>query len=130
MVISIAPWVQFHDAQQEMLKFESSPSILMTRVARSMKPRTNPPLFLRCVGIDVVRLHDPHQVHCVVWGNVVGYAYRSAARIVCAASRPLASAASTVPISRPVYSASPAKNTAPPSSFRSANCACRVLGVA
>ena len=63
-------------------------------------------------------------------GNVVGYAYRPAARIVCAVSRPLASAASTVPISRPAYSASPEKNTAPPSGFRSADCASRVLGVA
>ena len=64
-------------------------------------------------------------------GNVVaGYAYRPAARIVWAVSRPLASAASTVPISRPAYSASPEKNTVPPSGFRSADCASRVLGVA
>jgi len=54
----------------------------------------------------------------------------SAARIACAVFVPLASAASTVPISRPAYSASPEKNTAPGSNFRSAVCASRVLGVA
>jgi hypothetical protein len=37
--------------------------------------------------------------------------------------------ASTVPIYRPAYSASPEKNTAPPSGFRSADCASRFLGV-
>jgi hypothetical protein len=56
--------------------------------------------------------------------------YCPAARIARAVSFPFTSAASTVPISRPVYSASPAKNTAPPLIFRSAACACRVLGVA
>jgi hypothetical protein len=56
--------------------------------------------------------------------------YCPAARIACAVSFPLASAASTVPISRLAYSASPEKNTAPPFSFRSAACAWCVLGVA
>jgi len=54
--------------------------------------------------------------------------YCPAARIACAVCVPLASAASTVPISRPAYSASPEKNTDPASNFRSAICACRVLG--
>src|SRR5215469_11285319 len=56
--------------------------------------------------------------------------YYPEARIACAVSVPFASAASTVPISRPAYSASPEKNTAPASDLRSADCASRVLGVA
>jgi len=56
--------------------------------------------------------------------------YCPAVRIACAVCVPLASAASTVPISRPAYNASPEKNTVPASNFRSAVCASRVLGVA
>jgi hypothetical protein len=59
-----------------------------------------------------------------------GRAYDPAARIARAVSFPFTSAASTVPISRPAYNASPEKNMAPPLIFRSAACACRVLGVA
>src|SRR5262249_28349133 len=56
--------------------------------------------------------------------------YCPADRIACAVCVPLASAASTVPISRPAYNASPEKNTAPASSFGRAFCASGVFGVA
>src|SRR5262249_44526071 len=56
--------------------------------------------------------------------------YCPATRIALAVCVPIASAASTVPISRPAYNASAEKNTVPASNFRSAVCASRVLGVA
>ena len=87
-----------------------------------------PERFALSSGMKVARRSTAS--HSKQRGNVAGYAYRPAARIVWAVSRPLASAASTVPISRPAYSASPEKNTVPPSGFRSADCASRVLGVA
>jgi hypothetical protein len=62
MTISIAPWVQFRDAQQEMLEFGSLPSILMTRVARSMKPQTSPPLCEFAHMASEASQHSPREI--------------------------------------------------------------------
>jgi hypothetical protein len=82
-------------------------------------------------GLKARDIFEHHrQVHFTYPPAVGDAPYCPVARIACAVSVPLASAASTVPISRPAYSASPEKKTAPASGFRSAACASRVLGVA
>jgi hypothetical protein len=82
------------------------------------------------LGLRCAETYGPRYFASNLLEAQAGRAYGRAARIACAICFPFTSAASTVPISRPAYSASPEKNTAPSSIFRSAVCACRVSGVA
>ena len=82
------------------------------------------------LGLRCAETYGPRYFASDLLEAQAGRAYGPVARIACAICFPFTSAASTVPISRPAYSASPEKNTAPSLIFRSAVCACRVSGVA